>query len=106
MNAKANRKGKFKRNSAAEEARIQAGIKADPDTRELTAKDFAEMIPFREMMKRRGRPKAAVHKRHVNLRLDLEIVEFFQRGGRGWQTRVNAALRAYMKRSSSRQTHG
>jgi hypothetical protein len=57
---KAVSKGRFRRNTAAQDARIKAGIKADPDTRELTAKDFAEAVPFAEMMKhRRRRPKAA-----------------------------------------------
>lgn len=89
--------------TAAEDAAINRAIKSDPDTWEMTAKDFAEAVPFPELMKRRGRPKAAVHKHHVNLRLDPEVVEFFQRGGRGWQTRINATLLAHVKR---RQAHG
>ena len=53
-------KRRFRRNTTAQDARIKAGIKADPANRELTAKDFAEAVPFGEMMKRpRGRPKAA-----------------------------------------------
>jgi len=31
--------------TAAENAAINRAIKADPDTRELTAKDFAQMVP-------------------------------------------------------------
>jgi len=54
---------RFRRNTAAKEARIRAGIKADHDARELTAKDFAAMVPFADMTKRRRvRPKAATHK--------------------------------------------
>lgn len=50
----------FRRNTAAQDARIKAGIKADPENRELTVKDFAEAVPFAEMMKHRcRRPKAA-----------------------------------------------
>ena len=58
--SKAPRKEGFGRNTAAEEARIRAGIKADPDTRPLTAKDFGNMVPVADMMKqRRGRPTTA-----------------------------------------------
>jgi uncharacterized protein (DUF4415 family) len=36
-------------------------------------------------------------KERLTLRLDREIVDFFKRGGRGYQTRINAVLRAYVK---------
>ena len=42
---------------------------------------------------RRGRPKLAHAKRHVSLRLDPDVLAHFQAGGKGWQTRVNEALR-------------
>ncbi len=80
----------------AEDRRINAGIKADPDTWELTAKDFAEMVPLREMMKRRGRPKAATHRVPVTLRLEPHVVEYFRSSGRGWQTRMNDTLARYV----------
>jgi uncharacterized protein (DUF4415 family) len=38
------------------------------------------------------RPKVDVH-----IKLDAEIVEFFKRLGGGYQTRINAALKAYVK---------
>ncbi len=98
MNIKAKAKGRFERNSAAEEARIKAGIAADPDSRELTAKDFAAMVPLPEVMKRRGRPKAATHRVPVTLRLEPRVVEYFRRGGRGWQTRMNDTLARYVAR--------
>ena len=93
-------KRKFRLNTPTEEARIQAGIEADPDTRELTAEDFARMRPFREVIeeRRRGRPKSAVVKTPIMVRLDPHIVEFFKSGGPGWQTRMNAALAEYVRR--------
>ena len=37
------------------------------------------------------------HKKQViTLRLDSEILDFFQQGGKGYQTRINAVLKAYM----------
>lgn len=54
----------FRLHSSAEEARIQAGIKRDPDNPELTREQLKQMRPFRELQaeRRRGRPKSSVHK--------------------------------------------
>jgi uncharacterized protein (DUF4415 family) len=35
-------------------------------------------------------------KKAVSIRLDRDITEWFQRQGRGYQTRINAVLRAYV----------
>jgi uncharacterized protein (DUF4415 family) len=35
-------------------------------------------------------------KKPITLRLDADILEWFQRGGRGYQTRINQALRKLM----------
>ena len=45
---------------------------------------------------RRGRPRKASPKINQTLRLDAEVVEAYRRRGRGWQTRINAVLRAHM----------
>jgi uncharacterized protein (DUF4415 family) len=42
---------------------------------------------------KRGRPKAAVTKQAVNLRLSRDVLEHFKAGGAGWQTRIDQALR-------------
>jgi len=36
-------------------------------------------------------------KKPVTLRLDADVLAWFQRGGRGYQTRINAILRAAME---------
>lgn len=36
-------------------------------------------------------------KKQVTLRLDPDVIEFFKKDGRGYQTRINAALRAFMR---------
>jgi uncharacterized protein (DUF4415 family) len=64
-----------------EEARIQAGIAADPDNPEVTEEQMAELRPFAEacpdlmaVIKRsRGRPKLDVPKEAVTLRVSPEI---------------------------------
>jgi hypothetical protein len=55
MKHKTTSKRKYRLNTPAEETRIRAGIKADPDTRELTEREMARMRPFGEVI-RRGRP--------------------------------------------------
>lgn len=35
-------------------------------------------------------------KQAVNLRIDPDIINFFKKGGRGYQTRMHAVLRSYV----------
>ena len=39
-------------------------------------------------------------KDRVTIRLDHDVVEWLQKGGKGYQTRINAILRSYMKAQS------
>ena len=91
-----------------EDAAINAGIAADPDSRELTQAWFDKAKPASEVfapetyaalvaMKRpRGRPKADETKVFTAIRLDADLLGAFKATGKGWQTRVNAALRQYI----------
>lgn len=42
------------------------------------------------------RPKE--NKRQVTMRLDADVLDYFRRGGRGWQGRINAVLRSFVER--------
>ena len=85
--------------SDTEEARIQAGIAADPDNPEWTAEDFRRAKPFAKMFpalakSRRVRgPQRKPTKIAVSLRLTREVVERFKAGGPGWQRRMDEALK-------------
>lgn len=46
---------------------------------------------------RRGRPPLDTKKRLVSLRLDQDVIEQFRATGPGWQSRINAALRAHLR---------
>jgi uncharacterized protein (DUF4415 family) len=68
---------------------------------ELTDEDFARGVWHRggKAMPHgpRGRPKSKTPKRPVSLRLDPDVLAHFRRGGRGWQSRINAVLRKAAK---------
>ena len=67
----------------------------DPDdAAHLTREWFERADLYRgDKLVRRGRPKSADQKEAVNLRLDVDVLEFFRKTGPGWQTRINEALR-------------
>ena len=83
-----------------EDAAINAGIAADPDTRELDDAWFARARPasvvdpdlVERVRRGRGRQKTPT-KEQVTIRLDADITAHFRAGGPGWQTRLNDALR-------------
>ena len=41
--------------------------------------------------------KPVVRKKQLTLRMDSDVIEWFRRQGEGYQTRINALLRAYME---------
>lgn len=72
------------------------------DAPELTDERFqrADLYKGGKLL-RRGRPKAEVTKTPIKLRLDPDIIEAFKACGRGWQTRMNDALRDWLKSHST-----
>ena len=71
----------------------------DPeDAPELTAAFFKKADRYEgTTLKPRGRPKAAVTKEPVKLRLDADVLAALRASGEGWQTRINDTLRASLK---------
>jgi uncharacterized protein (DUF4415 family) len=71
----------------------------DDDNPEWTEEDFARARPISEFPELafllKGRPSLpeTARKRRVTIMLDPDVIEHFKAGGKGWQTRVNAALR-------------
>lgn len=51
-------------------------------------------------MVRRGL-KPVRHKQQLTLRIDSDVVDWYKRQGQGYQTKINALLRAYMKAHKS-----
>ena len=88
----------------AEDAELTAAAEADDENPEWTAEDFARAKPvwaFPELVAvlqhhgKLGRPPLAEaeKKQRVTLYLDPDVLAQLKQGGKGWQTRANAALR-------------
>ena len=71
----------------------------DPeDAPELTEAFFQEAKLYKgNKIQARGRPKAAITKEPVKLRLDADVLAALRATGDGWQTRINETLRASLK---------
>jgi len=76
-----------------EDAAITAAAMSDPDGMPYTDAEWKAVKP----LLRRGRPPAEKTKVHTGLRLDAEVLDAFKAGGRGWQTRINDALKDWLK---------
>jgi uncharacterized protein (DUF4415 family) len=65
---------------------------------EIDLSDLPEITPelFARAVVRQGlKPRLA--KKQVTIRLDEDVLRWFRAQGRGYQTRINALLRAYME---------
>jgi uncharacterized protein (DUF4415 family) len=78
---------------------VGASTWVDPDDAPELTDEFFRRADVYEGSKlvRRGRPPSAIAKQPVYLRLDPDVLSHFRRTGRGWQTRINAALRKAAK---------
>ena len=52
---------------------------------------------FAKAAVRRGRPPLATPKVSTTIRLSQDVIDHFRAGGRGWQTRVDEALREWIR---------
>ncbi len=57
--------------------------------------DAAEVL-VGERVVRRGRPRADHPKASINIRLSPDVVARFRATGKGWQTRIDAALKEWL----------
>ena len=77
----------------AEDAAITAAAMSDPDAVPFTDAEWEQVKP----LVRRGRPLGSGSKTQVTLRLDVELVQKFRATGDGWQTRINDALKSWVR---------
>jgi uncharacterized protein (DUF4415 family) len=82
-----------------EEERINAGIAADPDTWELSNKDFEKMRPAAEAhpeiveayRRFRGKQRSPT-KIATSIRLSANVLDAYKKSGPGWQGRIDQDL--------------
>ena len=70
---------------AMTEEELEASIAVDPD-------DIHEPIDWSQALE--GMPP---RKRDIHIRLDEDVLDWFRQAGRGYQTRINSVLRAFMQ---------
>lgn len=76
---------------------------ADGEVRELTEADFKNAVPFsalpqdmQSILKGRGKQKTPI-KVSTTVRFDADVLDAFKTMGSGWQTRMNDALKEWLK---------
>ncbi len=65
---------------------IKAQIAADPD-------EAGMIVDWDSVTVEMPQPKADLH-----MRIDRDVLDYFRRTGKGYQTRINAVLRSYVDR--------
>jgi uncharacterized protein (DUF4415 family) len=65
-----------------------ADVKVTPEHPELDVKQIAQAIVRKGL-------KPVPPKASVSLRIDVDVLDWFKSRGRGYQTRINAVLRAF-----------
>ena len=80
--------------SAAEDRKIKAAAKADPDAQPLATAQLKAMVPLRSV---RGRPRSENKKLLVSVRYSPKVVAYFKSTGGGWQARMDGVLCQYVQ---------
>lgn len=83
-------KSDLKRVRAMSDADIERLALEDPDAQPMTDEELAEakLMRLEEFL--------PTTKEKVSLRLDHDVLKWFRARGRGYQTKINAALRAFI----------
>lgn len=67
----------------------------EPDMTDPDAPDCSQEMRA-ELKRLRGRPRGNGRKTATSLRIDTDVLSAFRATGRGWQTRMNDVLRAWL----------
>ena len=73
-------------------AKVKAGKTIeDPDCPKQTAEELAKFRPWYEAHSNLYKPT----KTEIHIRIDTDVLEWYKSQGKGYQTKINAVLRAY-----------
>jgi uncharacterized protein (DUF4415 family) len=70
---------------------------SDRDIARAVREDADTFDPGADWLRKAAVPKPAMPKERLTVRFDADMVDWFKRQGRGYQTRMNAILRAYFE---------
>ena len=78
------------RAAAMTDAEIEADIASDRD-------EVGMVVDWDSVSVELPKPKTDLH-----MRIDRDVLDFFRKTGRGYQTRINAVLRSYVEQARSK----
>ncbi len=91
MRRRGESKSDWARAAAMTEPQIEAAVAAD-------AEEAGMSVHWNRASVEMPQPKAV-----LNMRVDRDVLEFFRRDGRGYQTKINAVLRSYVDQMVHRE---
>jgi uncharacterized protein (DUF4415 family) len=59
--------------------------------------DFSDIPKLKDSFFKKAELKLPEPKKSISLRIDPEVLAWFKKKGKGYQTRINAVLRMYME---------
>jgi uncharacterized protein (DUF4415 family) len=74
-------------------AEIEAAVASDPDEADM-------VMDWDNATAELPKPKAI-----LNMRIDRDVLDYFRKTGKGYQTLINAVLRSYVKRKDQHHNH-
>jgi len=86
MTKRGETRSNWKKAAAMSDEQLEASIAADPD-------EAGMVMDWDSVTVELPKSKADLH-----MRVDRDVLDFFRRTGKGYQTRINAVLRSYVSR--------
>jgi len=87
MRARGESQTDWRRIDAMPDEAWKESVASDPDSA-IPPADWTDIIL--------GVPETVEPKKHINIRLDADVWRWFKAQGKGYQSKINAVLRAYM----------
>src|SRR6266851_6644438 len=93
MTKRGETRSNWKKAAAMSDEQLEASIAADPD-------EAGMVMDWDSVTVELPKSKADLH-----MRVDRDVLDFFRKTGKGYQTRINAVLRSYVSRMRRTNEH-